>query len=208
MAGGDAGMTGRLHAVRHPGEVTAGEALTWFAARPAGMGEVIGYLFAPDRAEWFRCHGPVPHGPDAARNLTPAFEVYATDGERHLRWVHTTSGKGPAVRLAEDPGLLPAGAELSASPKRNRLPGVTTRLLAGLVLQSRDGWATLTSARYEPCQVPVTADRGQEVWARLAEYTVCDEHGNLSVVDTLLLGLQARDSRASRTPAATTERSA
>ena len=198
-------MTARLHAVRRPGEATAAEALAWFAGAPAGGRETIGYLLAPDRAEWFRCHGPVPHGPEAARDLTTAFEVVATDGVRHLRWLHDAAGTGRAVSLAEIPDVLPGGEELPAHPERTRLDGVAARLLAGLVAGSRNGWATLVSARYAPFPVPVTAGPGQEVWAERAEYTVCDRHGNLSVADTLLLGLRARDAGMSR---AATERSA
>jgi hypothetical protein len=129
LAGGDGIMTGRLHGVRHPGEVSAGQALAWFTG---SAGQVIGYLLAADRAEWFRCQGPLPHGPEAARNLTAAFEVVATDGERHLRWWHAMDSRGHAVGLAEDPGLLPPGTGLPAQPGRTRLDGVATRLLAGL----------------------------------------------------------------------------
>ncbi|MBV9381316.1 MAG: hypothetical protein JO242_11665 [Streptosporangiaceae bacterium] len=194
-------MTGRLHGVHHPDEVAADEALSWFVTQRAELGgeeEVIGYLLAPDRAEWFRCHGTLPHGPDAARDLTTTFEIFATTGMRHLRWWHTVSGKGRAVSLAEHPDLLPPGKGLPPRPERTRLDGAATRLLAGLVAEPGDGWVTLVSARFAPCQVPVTAERGQEVWAELAEYSVCDEHGNLSVADTLLLGLQARAPRISR----------
>jgi hypothetical protein len=195
-------MTALLHAVHHPSEVTASEALAWFTGHSTGQA-VIGYLFAPDRAEWFRCDGAVPHGPRDARDLTAVFEFFATDGKHQLRWMHSRSGTGRAVSLAEDPGLLPVGTEVHADPAPTRLEGVAARLFAGLVTQSRDGWATLASARYAPSDVPVTASPGQEVWAGLAEYTVSDEHGNLSVADTLLLGLHPRDRR---TPIATTER--
>ncbi len=187
--------TAQLHAVRYPDQVTAADALAWFAARPAaaaGSREVIGYLLAPDRAEWFRCEGAVPHGPDGARDLAGAFEVCATDGAVQLRWVHQTSGHGRAVSLAEDSAALPPGQAIPASPERRRLEGTPERVLAGRVAAARDGWAALVTARYAPCDVPVTAATGQEVWAELAEYAVCDEHGNLSVADTLLLRLLAR----------------
>jgi hypothetical protein len=188
-------MTGRLHGVRHPGEVSARQALAWFTG---SAGQVIGYLLAADRAEWFRCRGAVPHGPEAARDLTAAFEVVATDRERHLRWWHTLGGLGNAVSLSEDPGLLPPGTGLPAHPERIRLDGVATRLLGGLTAGPGDGWVTLTSARYAPCQVPVTAEAGQEVWADLAEYVVGDEHGNVSVADTVLVGLRAGSPQTSR----------
>jgi hypothetical protein len=187
-----AGLPGtRLHGIRHPGEVTAASALAWLASS-AGTGEVIGYLLAPDRAEWFRCDGMNPRGPAGPRDLAPAFEVFATDRRRHLRWVHGASGTGQAVSLAENPGWLPPGEPLPAEPARTRLGGAVARLLAGRVTTGRVGWATLASARYEPCDVPVNAEPGQEVWADLAEYVVQDEHGNLSVTDTVLLGLRAR----------------
>jgi hypothetical protein len=187
-------MTAFLHAVRHPHRLTVSEALAWFTEHTDDH-DVIGYLLAPDRAEWFRCAGPVPHGPSGPRDLTAVFELFATAaGRRQLRWLHTASGAGSAVSLAEDPDLLPAGIAVGTQPLPARLEGVATRLLAGLVTRSHDGWATLSTARYAPAEVPVTAARDQEVCAELAEYVITDEHGNLSVTDTLLLGLRPRNS--------------
>lgn len=183
-------MTTRLHGVCHAGEVTAVGALAWFAGQPAGR-EVIGYLLAPDRAEWFRCDGPVARGPDGPRDLATAFEVFATDGQCQLRWTHGARGTGRAVSLAEDPDLLPPGENLPAEPERTRLAHPVKRLLAGNITRSRDDWATLASARYGAYEVPVTGQPRQQVWANLAEYVVCDVHGNLSVIDTLLLSLRA-----------------
>jgi hypothetical protein len=183
-------MTARLHAVTHPGTVTASAALAWFTS--AGDRPVIGYLFAADRAEWFRCDAAMPSGPAGPRDLTTAYELVATDGERHLRWLHRTSGTGPAVSLSEHPELLPPGTPVIAGPARARLGGVSSRLLAGRVTGSADGWSTLGSARYARSQVPVAAQVDQEIWAEQAEYAVSDEHGNLSVVDTLLLRLIPR----------------
>jgi hypothetical protein len=189
-------MTGSLHGVGHPGDVTAAAALSWFAA--ASDTEIIGYLFAPDRAEWFRCDGATPRGPERSCDLATAFELAATDGRRHLRWTHHRSGTGPAVSLSEDHGLLPAGEPLPAGPRRTRLGGSVPRRLAGLVIESGDGWTTLGSGRYGRCQVPSAAEPGQEIWADLAEYTVSDEQGNLSVVDTLLLGLRPQAAKGRR----------
>ena len=188
-------MTANLHGVRHPQLVTADAALTWFA-EPAGGGEVIGYLFAPDRAEWFRYQGRAAAGPDGPRDLGGAFEIFATDGRRQLRWTHQLSGDGTAISLSEHQELLPAGQPLPPNPPRTRLEHPAHRKLAGVVTDARDGWITLGSARYARCQVPLAAQPGEEVWADLAEYTVSDRHGNLSVVDTLLLGLHAEPPRA------------
>jgi len=187
-----------LHAVRSLSQVTAPGALDWFSecefvtADPGPGGGVIGYLLAADRADWFRCAGPVPHGPTGPRELAGAFEVFATAGSVQLRWVHEADGLGWAVSLSEDPAVLPAGQPLAGGPERRRRPGTVSRLLAGRVVTAGDGWATLATARYAPCDVPVNAARDQEVWAELAEYAVSDEHGNLSVTDTLLLSLTAR----------------
>jgi len=189
-------MTGKLHAVRHPGATTAAQALAWFTGPPTER-EVIGYVLTPDRAEWFRCDGSVPHGPTGARNLTGAFELFATGSVRQLRWIHTEDGHGQSVSLAEDPHLLPSGEQLPARPERVRLPGVISRLLSGEVTESRGGWARLASARQASCDVPVTARTGQQVWAELAEYSVADQHGNRSVIDTLMLGLRVRNAVAS-----------
>ena len=183
-----------LHTVRHAGSVTASDALAWFAGHPAGA-DVIGYLLAPDRAEWFRYAGDVASGPDDPHDLGGAFELFATAGTRQLRWFHRDGGTGQAVCLGEDPAVLPPGEPVMGadSPTRRRLEEPAERVLAGRVIRARDGWATLATARYPSCDVPVAASYGQEVRAVLAEYTVRDAHGNLSVADTLLLSLAAHD---------------
>jgi hypothetical protein len=181
-----------LHAVRHPGPVTASAALAWFAAGQAGP---VGYLLAPGRAEWFRCAGQAAHGPDGPRDLGDAYELFATAGTRQLRWLHQGGGNGQAVCLGEDPSTLAAGqpARAADSAERRRFGPTAERVLAGRVIGVRDGWATLATARYPSCDVPVAASVGQEVWAVLAEYAVQDAHGNISVTDTLLLSLAGRD---------------
>lgn len=185
-------MNAVLHAVRHPGPVTGAEALAWLAA---GGGDVIGYLLAPDRAEWFRHADHIAHGPDGPRDLGGAYELYAASQTRQLRWFHQASGGGQAVCLSQDPAVLPAGEAASTghSAERRRLDRIAERILAGRVVHSGDGWATLATARYPSCDVPVNAEPGQEVWAALAEYAVRDDHGNLTVTDTLLLSLAGRD---------------
>jgi len=190
-------MTARLHAVTHPESVTASAALAWFTSASRGR-EVIGYLFAPDRAEWFRCDAAAPSGPAGPRDLTTAFELVATDGERHLRWFHQAAGVGEAVSLSEIPDLLPPGTPITAGPDRTRLDGALSRLLAGRVADSASGWSTLGSARYARSQVPVAAQVNQEIWAEQAEYAISDDHGNLSVVDTLLLRLIPRPAQEER----------
>jgi hypothetical protein len=180
-------MAAALHAVRHPGLVTASGALAWFAV----SGDAIGYLLAPSRADWFRYAGGVAHGPDGPRDLSDTYELFATCETRQLRWCHQDDGHGQAVCLGEDPAALPPG-EAADSPGRFRLDTAAERILAGRVIGARDGWATLATARYPSCDVPVAASIGQEVWAALAEYAVRDAHGNVSVTDTLLLSLTGR----------------
>lgn len=187
-----------LHAVRHRDLVAASTALAWFAAdqpRPSEDGDVVGYLLAPGRAEWFRSSDGVAHGPDGLRDLGDAYELFATSGTRQLRWFHRAGGYGHAVCLGEDAVVLPPGEPVDATdtPPRFRLDGLAERILAGRVIRVRDGWATLATARYPACDVPVEASDAQEVWALLAEYAVRDTHGNVSVADTLLLSLASRD---------------
>ncbi len=193
-------MTAILHAVSHPGDVTASAALAWFATPAAADSgpEVIGYVYAPARAEWFRWDGTEPAGPDGPRDLSAAYELTATDGHRHLRWTHRQSGTGPAVSLSENPGQLPPGDPLLPGHARSRLNGAPARMLAGKVTESSDGWTTIRSARYAPAHVPVAAEKGQEIWADLAEYAVTDDHGNISVIDTLLTGLRPEPAKERR----------
>jgi hypothetical protein len=183
---------GVLHAVSHPGLVAAPVALDWFAG---DQPDPIGYLLAPGRAEWFRCPAGVAYGPDGPRDLSDAYELFATSGTRQLRWFHQAGGYGRAVCLSEDAALLPPGEPVGAAdaPLRTRLHVAAERILAGRVIRARDGWVTLATARYSSCDVPVGAGVDQEVWAFLAEYVVRDGHGNVSVADTLLLSLTGRD---------------
>src|SRR5450755_2657029 len=107
-----------LRSVRHPGQVTAVGALAWFTASAPGV-DVIGYSFGPDRAEWFRCAGSAPHGPDGPRPLGEAFEMFATSGACQLRWFHQASGQGWGVCLGEGAVALPPG---DAAPGQKGLP--------------------------------------------------------------------------------------
>lgn len=180
----------RLHGVHHPEQVTATEALTWLHGDDPSASTTIGYLLAPDRAQWFTVDHATAQGPTSPRELTRVFELVTSDGRRQLRWLHQADGRGRAVAAAEDPTLLPIGVALPEDPGRYRFDDRHTRRLAGTVTtHPASGWATLTSARFAPAEVPVTAARGDYVMAEFAEYVVGDEHGNLSVVDTLLLGL-------------------
>jgi hypothetical protein len=183
---------GVLHAVSHPGLVAAPGALDWFAGNQP---DPIGYLLAPGRAEWFRCPAGVAYGPDGPCDLSDTYELFATSGTRQLRWFHQAGSYGQAVCLSEDAAALPPGEPVGAAdvPQRRRLQDTAERILAGRVIRARDGWATLATARYPSCDVPVGAGVGQEVWAFLAEFTVRDGHGNVSVADTLLLSLAGRD---------------
>jgi hypothetical protein len=190
--------SGVLRAVHHPGPAAGSGALAWFDGDqpgPADDGDVIGYLLAPGRAEWFRCAAGVANGPDGPRDLGDAYELFATCGTRQLRWFHQADGYGQAVCLGEDAAVMPPGEPVGAAdaPQRRRLADTEERILAGRVIRARDGWATLATARYPSCDVPVAASVGQEVWAFLAEYAVRDGHGNVSVADTLLLSLTGRD---------------
>jgi hypothetical protein len=184
---------GALHAVRHPGLATASAALAWFTEHQPGP--AIGYLYAPGRAEWFRSAAGAAHGPDGPRDLSDAFELFATSGTRHLRWFHQAGGYGQTVCLSEDAALLPPGDPVGAADaaERRRLDHPAERILAGRVIRARDGWATLATARYPSCDIPVEASDSQQVWASLAEYAVRDGHGNVSVADTLLVSLTGRD---------------
>lgn len=190
-----------LTATRHPNQVTAAAALDWFAGadrrvdRPVDR-PVIGYLYAPDRAEWFRYTASDdtagdPRGRDGATDLRNVFEIAASDGTRWLRWLHETGGVGAATALAEDGHPLPQGEPVEVAAQRSRF-GVVQRRLAGTVVTGGEGWARLSSARYAPYDVPVEAAPDQQVWAELVEFTAQDEHGNLAVVDTLLTGLHPR----------------
>lgn len=194
-AGSVPGGRPALHGVRATAAMPLAEALARYTDR--GSDPTIGYVYAPDRAEWFRLDRAVALGPDAAVPLGGVFEAFATDGARWLRWLHRDRGMGETVCLAEEPARLPAGESLPAGPSARTRFGTVERVLAGTVVDlTRDAggsaWASLAAARYGTCRVPVEAAEGTRVWAVSQEYVVADRHGNLSVVDTLLSRLVAR----------------
>ena len=157
---------------------TAADALTGFAS--AG-GEIVGFLYSPVDASWFRIDDGTPVGSDGKRvDLTGVFELRAFDGTRELRWWNVSGGAGNQFVL--DHHALPDGW---------RPGGTYERILWGAVRTGGPEWTELFAARIGPLHVPVGGSPAAHSTIRLGvrEYLVEDEHGNVSVVDERLVGL-------------------
>lgn len=157
---------------------TAADALTGFAG--AG-GEIVGFLYSPGEASWFRIDDGAPVGGDGRRvDLTGVFELRAFDGIRELRWWNVSGGAGNQFVLDHD--ALPGGW---------RPGGTHERLLWGAVRTGGPKWTDLFAARIGSLHVPVGGSPAAHSTVRLKvrEYLVEDEHGNLSVVDERLVAL-------------------
>jgi CRISPR-associated protein (TIGR03984 family) len=199
-----------LRAVRSPREVDPLEALRWWTTRtdPDGHESVsngpgsktIGFVLCPEAAFWWRWQDGCPrdrrgNSLEGPWDLTAAFELVAFDGVRELRWLHSQEGRGRAVVLTEDPQALPVGDPVVFDTGPRRVGAPYRRILAGSLSDVGRGWARLRAARYRDADIPVslpTANAGDSPVAVLTgvEYAVEDEHGNLTVVDSRLTGLE------------------
>ena len=200
-----------LYAVRAADVLTAAAAVAWFAPgiRP-GRG-VIGYILSARAATWIRVRpdGTVETASAADDPLREAYEMVLFDGDRELRWLHSSAGRGPAVALGEDQTALPAGTAVSADPPPRR-GDIHTRLLAGVPRpHSKAGWTTLDRSRqrYAPAHLPWTFTDGDLLAVEFVEYHAEDEDGNLDVVEARTIGLRATTLTEVRTVTAATKTS-
>ncbi|MDQ1295344.1 MAG: hypothetical protein QG608_3229 [Actinomycetota bacterium] len=215
--GGAGARKTALRAVRSPREVSPLEALRWWTT-DAGTGidghesvsngpgsktagsQAIGFVLCPEAAFWWRWQDGCPrdrrgNALEGPWDLMAAFELVAFDGVRELRWLHSQEGRGRAVVLAEDPQALPVGDQVVFDTAPRRVGDPYRRILAGSLSDVGRGWARLRAARYHDADLPVSlpnAHAGDRPVAVLTgvEYAVEDEHGNLTVVDSRLTGLE------------------
>ena len=143
-----------LVAVRADLAVSAADALAWFGSA-AGAGPVIGYLYTPDRTQWFRLDGSDVHGPAGPVSLAGTFELYATDGARRLRWLHDDAGTGHVVCLAEDAG--PAARRGPGARRTQPRHSLGRRPTASSRAASSASLATDRAAPGRPWRLPSTA---------------------------------------------------
>ena len=196
-------MTASLQSVRSDQPLTLREAIAWAWPAPTDGG-VIGFAYALDSAPWWRLVDGVPFGPDGPCALDTAYELVAFDGDLELRWLQTGLGRGHAVVLAEQGLRPPAGIMLSNGQDAEGAPvgappralGARRHWLADHVAPLPGGWTRLQAARYRTVAVPIALPTDDVPWKdravalRSVEYTVEDQHGNLSVVETRLSGLE------------------
>ena len=172
MTGTGTTDTGTLRAAR--------DVLVEFGGTSDDGRDVVGFVYSPVAAPWFRLDGDVLRGRgDTVIEPDEVFEVRAFDGVRELRWWNVTGGRGRHFVL--DSRALPSGWR---SGERHQ------RLLWGSVRSGGPEWTELFTARIGALHVPVGGAVRQHSTIRLEvqEYLDEDEHGNVSVVDERLLG--------------------
>jgi hypothetical protein len=203
MSSGPAGAA--LHAVRAADPVTAAAAAAWFLPGTPPGRQVIGYTLSARAATWIRVRpdGTAEDTRGTGDVFADAYEMVLFDGERELRWLRTPDGLGVAVAVGEDPAGLPAGHDATADPPPRR-GDEYKRLLAGIPRpHPAPGWTILDSRRYAAAHLPHTCAGAEVLVVDSIEYLVEDEHGNLDVADTRIVGLRATTPEAVRTATAT-----
>ncbi|MCF8483440.1 MAG: hypothetical protein K9H25_23700 [Rhodospirillum sp.] len=201
-------MRGILHTYHSPHSLPLTEAAAFWGQ--AGLGAGVALLSSPRAHGFARVTGEGHLQP--AREfgddlVHAAFEARLFNGAGELRWRDADgTGTGPAVLL-------------TLAVKDNTAPWVSTRqdligqldshyLLWGRVVASDnpppepEGWITAAAARIGAYSVPLdpdgTAGRFLRITAR--ELLVMDPiHGNVTVFDELLTGVERTDGRPDRT---------
>ena len=200
-------MTPTLTAVAANDPVTVDDALAW--CWPTGGDDVVGFGYGVDAATWWRLTDGQPpsltgpSGPAGLDAINDMYELVVFDRDRELRWLRNRddrgrAGLGQAVILTEEGATLPAGTVLDREPKLTRWNTPRRHLLADhFAADHREpqDWAVLRAARYATAVVPVRIPpdlRTQPTIAVLTsvDYTVEDEHGNLTVAETRRMGLR------------------
>lgn len=163
-------------------------ALAQVAAESFAQGhpEALLLAYSPSAAQLFRWTGGAwadVHG--GAPNWDDVFSLRVFDRDAELRWTHDNNGLGQPVQVT-------AGAVERLYHRR--LWGASDPVAAGAGNAGDDGqWALLREARIGVLAVPNPGPRpAQATHIRLvaAESLDCDDHGNWSVIDERLLGLE------------------
>lgn len=145
--------------------------------------EAVLLAYSPDSAAFYRWAAPANAwvGPE---NHTPkwavVFEVRAFDSSAEMRWVHEAKGLGSAFEL-------PCQAAVEGAQYQRRLWGEADRDAADAA------WVKLKDSRIGSLTVPLPAgERGPrgEIALVAVEQLSQDAHGNWSVVDERLCGLE------------------
>jgi CRISPR-associated protein (TIGR03984 family) len=186
-------MNTRLCASTSETDLTLEEALR--ACRPALLAApAVALLYSPSRCLW-GLFGEEEYltGEDGRPiDLRPVYEARVFNRDAELRWLNTSGGRGRGVLISEQdfPGSMPA--ELAPVEVVETVEQTYLLWGEGLSGSPSTGWSYLAAARVGRLAVPVAqlAQR-QRVQLKAREYLVtADEHGNVTVADERLLGLE------------------
>jgi CRISPR-associated protein (TIGR03984 family) len=163
------------------------------AIQAAAPGHAAALLSSPTRYQVADVRDSACYGPAGLCSLDDVFEARVFSPEAELRWLHSDSGRGRAVVLAErEDALLPGfGQPLSPLAAVEVLP--QRYLLWGQPIPpAQDGWARLYAARIGVLDVPLTvSDNGRRVYLTAREYVSVEPvHGNAHVAEERLLALE------------------
>jgi CRISPR-associated protein (TIGR03984 family) len=182
------------------------------ACLPALEGqETIALLYSPSQCELARLKDrKLLDCRDKPISLDDFFEARVFNEQSELRWLNDKGGLGRAALLSASPIPETCRKQLTEDVSITALKTLPqqTYLLWGEGVKDQDpattklaaGWSRLTTARIGPLNVPIkvpnavnTDDKSKmpRVLLRVCEYLkVCDDHGNVAVVEERLLKLE------------------
>lgn len=182
------------------------------AAAVLGPGS-IGFLSAPTEHHLVRLHGATPHLPDGPVGLAGVFSARLFSPEAELRWLHTGSGLGEAVLVAEHAAPLPGwSAEpvpvIEVIDSRYALWGRRFEPLP----TGEAGWCRAFEGRLGRLDVPLrgplpppgVSEHGwPEAYLSLVcrEYVTEDDYGNAEVVEERLVAIETATPTRGEVPA-------
>jgi CRISPR-associated protein (TIGR03984 family) len=153
----------------------------------------IGLFYSPTACEFAKIQdGNITDRTGTDLDLTHVFEARIFNQEFELRWLNRDSGTGRAVLLSQNDinkyltDDVPEIQAIDIIDSQYLLWGEGTGNK-----QIDPGWSLISAARIGKLAVPIAGiDRNDRVKLRFREYLgVCDEHGNVAVVEERLLGL-------------------
>jgi CRISPR-associated protein (TIGR03984 family) len=156
--------------------------------------DAVGLFYSPESCQFAKVQGDrVTDATGKDLDLNRVFEARIFDRQSELRWLNQPNKKGKAVLLSEIQIVSYLSEDRDTIESINFIDIIDSQyLLWGEGTGKTDeNWSCISAARIGKLAVPIgKIARNDRVKLRFQEYLgVCDEHGNVAVVEERLMGL-------------------